>query len=79
MDALVMGNQGVLPQGVDGLLGVKYMSFFGLVDFDFRTSMLSVFSYDVQDEVSVVMACMFISSAGVGLMPAPVTLWPTRR
>lgn len=52
MDALVMGNDGVLPQGVDGLLGIKYMQYFGIVDFDFKRQYLSVYPYDAMTEVS---------------------------
>lgn len=52
MDALVMGNEGVLPPGVDGLLGVVWMRYFGLVDFDWASQSLTVYPYDVRDRTS---------------------------
>ena len=48
MDALVMGNEGVLPPGVDGLLGVVWMRFFGIVDFSWASQTLTVYPYDVR-------------------------------
>jgi hypothetical protein len=48
MDALVMGNEGVLPPGVDGLLGVVWMRYFGIVDFSWATQTITVYPYDVR-------------------------------
>jgi len=48
MDALVMGNEGVLPPGVDGLLGVVWMRSFGVVDFSWATETITVYPYDVR-------------------------------
>ena len=59
MDALVMGNEGVLPPGVDGLLGIKYVQYFGIVDFDFKSQYISVYPYDARTEVIYI--CTFVS------------------
>jgi len=50
-DALVLENASMLPQGVDGLLGIRYLQHFGIADFNYATNTLKLYPYDAKTEV----------------------------
>ena len=41
----------MLPRGVDGLLGIRFLQHFGIADFNYATNTLQLFPYDAKTEV----------------------------